>query len=78
MEEVSDINNPPNMTIFRTTVNPVGLPDGLGVNACLVFQFAGGSMYSVQLAMSYANDKLAIRHRYNSTVWTNWKYFTAT
>lgn len=76
-EDVSDINNPPDVYMFRTTVNPMGLPE-LNANSCIVLQFSGGSTYKEQLSMSFGGDKLAIRRKFGFPSWTAWKYLIAT
>lgn len=78
VNNVTDLNNPPNYAILNTKVNPIGLPSGLNSNGCLVIQHnLGKSNYSAQLAFSFGSDKIAIRRKYNTNNWTEWKYFTA-
>ena len=76
---VSDLNNPPSVPFLQTGTNPDGLPSDLGGNGCFVIQHNGGNeLYSAQLAFSFGGDKIAIRRRYTTSEWTNWKYFIAT
>lgn len=78
VNNVTDLNNPPNYAILNTKVNPIGLPSGLSSNGCLVIQQnLGKGNYSAQLAFSFGSDKIAIRRKYNTNNWTEWKYFTA-
>lgn len=78
VNNVTDLNNPPNYAILNTKVNPIGLPSGLKSNGCLVIQQnLGKGNYSAQLAFSFGSDKIAIRRKYNTNNWTEWKYFTA-
>jgi hypothetical protein len=78
VNNVTDLNNPPNYAILNTKVNPIGLPSGLNSNGCLVIQQnLGKGNYSAQLAFSFGSDKIAIRRKYNTNNWTEWKYFTA-
>lgn len=74
---INDIDNPPIAIILRTTVNPVGLPEGLGSNGCIVIQQNPNNAFNCQLAFSFGSDKIAIRRKRNSNVWTDWKYFSA-
>lgn len=78
VNNVTDLNNPPNYAILNTKVNPIGLPSGLNSNGCLVIQQnLGKGNYSAQLAFSFGSDKIAIRRKYNTNNWTEWKYFRA-
>ncbi len=78
VNNVTDLDNPPNYAILNTKVNPIGLPSGLNSNGCLVIQQnLGKGNYSAQLAFSFGSDKIAIRRKYNTNNWTEWKYFTA-
>ena len=74
---INDIDNPPIAIILRTTVNPVGLPEGLGSNGCIVIQQNPNNAFNCQLAFSFGSDKIAIRRKRNSNAWTDWKYFSA-
>lgn len=78
VNNVTDLDDPPNYAILNTKVNPIGLPSGLNSNGCLVIQQnLGKGNYSAQLAFSFGSDKIAIRRKYNTNNWTEWKYFTA-
>ena len=78
MNNVTDLNNPPNYAILNTQIRPIGLPSGLMSNACLVIQQnLGEGNYAAQLAFSFGSDKIAIRRKSNTDSWTEWKYFTA-
>ena len=75
---VADLNNPPSNAILNTGTYPIGIPNELDSNACLVIQHnPGNSVYTAQLAFSFGSDKIAIRRRNASNSWTEWKYFTA-
>lgn len=77
---VTDLNNPPNAFIIQTTPNASipGFPTGIGGNTVLALQlYPGRDTFSAQLAFGFNMDKIAIRRKYNSTTWTDWKYFTA-
>lgn len=77
VNNVTDLNNPPNYAILNTKVNPIGLPSGLKSNGCLVIQHnLGAGNYAAQLAFSFGSDKIAIRRKSNTDSWTEWKYFT--
>lgn len=77
VNNVTDLNNPPNYPILNTNVNPIGLPSGLKSNGCLVIQHnLGAGNYAAQLAFSFGSDKIAIRRKSNTDSWTEWKYFT--
>lgn len=78
--DVTDLNNPPNAFIIQTTPNASipGFPTGIGGNTVLALQlYPGRDTFSAQLAFGFNMDKIAIRRKYNSTTWTDWKYFTA-
>ena len=74
---INDIDNPPNAIILRTATNPVGLPESLGSNGCIVIQQNPNNAFNCQLAFSFGSDKIAIRRKRNGTAWTDWKYFSA-
>lgn len=77
VNNVTDLNNPPDYPILNTNVNPIGLPSGLKSNGCLVIQHnLGAGNYAAQLAFSFGSDKIAIRRKSNTDSWTEWKYFT--
>lgn len=77
VNNVTDLNNPPNYPILNTNANPIGLPSGLKSNGCLVIQHnLGAGNYAAQLAFSFGSDKIAIRRKSNTDSWTEWKYFT--
>lgn len=73
---MEDLNSPPSAFILNSQNNPVGLPD-LNGNSCLVIQQNPGGEWSSQLAFSFGSDKIAIRRKFGSTNWSDWKYFTA-
>ena len=78
VNNITDLNNPPKCPILDTKINPIGLPSGLGSNACFVIQQnLGTGNYTAQLAFSFRHDKIAIRRKSNTDSWTEWKYFTA-
>lgn len=78
VNNITDLNNPPKCPILDTKINPMGLPSGLGSNACFVIQQnLGTGNYTAQLAFSFRYDKIAIRRKSNTDSWTEWKYFTA-
>lgn len=70
------MDNPPNCVIFTTTASPKGFPVGLDGNSALVIQQNPGMEYSSQLAFGFGSDKIAIRRKYGSAKWTDWKYGT--
>lgn len=75
---VKDLNNPPRAFILNTDVSPIGLPPQLDSNACLVIQHnPSNNLYTAQLAFSFGSDKIAIRRKTGTDIWTEWKYFTA-
>ena len=74
---INDLDSPPNAIILRTAVNPVGLPEGLSSNGCIVIQQNPNNAFNCQLAFSFGSDKIAIRRKRNNTAWTDWKYFSA-
>lgn len=72
MNNVTDLNNPPNYAILDTKVNPIGLPSELRSNGCLVIQHnLGKGNYAAQLAFSFGSDKIAIRRKKILTVGLN-------
>ena len=75
-KNVYDLDNPPNAFILNSGVNPKGLPD-LGGNGCCVIQHnPDAGIYTAQLAFSFGSDKIAIRHKKESS-WSDWAYFSA-
>lgn len=74
---INDLDSPPNAIILRTAVNPVGLPESLGSNGCIVIQQNPNNAFNCQLAFSFGSDKIAIRRKRNSNAWSDWKYFSA-
>lgn len=78
VNNITDLNNPPKCPILDTKINPIGLPSGLGSNACFVIQQnLGTGNYTAQLAFSFGYDKIAIRRKNKTDSWTEWKYFKA-
>lgn len=78
MANVTDLNNPPRCAILNTSTNPIGLPKLGGSNGCLVIQQNQGfGNYTAQLAFSFGADKVAIRRKFGTDSWSEWKYFTA-
>ena len=76
---MADLNNPPPVLIFLTTTDPIGYPTGLGGNSCVVIQATPlNNKYTAQLAFSFGADNIAIRRKFNSDTWTDWRYFAAT
>lgn len=73
---VTDFDNPPNAIILQGAANAVGNPN-LGGNSSTVIQLNPGTQYSAQFGFSFGSDKLAIRRKFGSNTWTDWKYFTA-
>lgn len=57
--------------------NAQGIPDGLKANGAMVLNFSPASNYRAQFAFSFVTDMLAIRRKYGSLDWTEWKYFEA-
>ena len=73
--EVADLDNPPNSFIINSTNDPIGMPELLGGDSCCVIQQnPGHTNYSAQLAFSLNSNKMAIRHRDGSHVWSAWVY----
>ena len=71
---INDLDSPPNAIILRTTVNPVGLPEGLGGNGCIVIQQNPNNAFNCQLAFSfevirllYAEKEIAMLGQTGST-----------
>lgn len=78
INDVKDLNNPPRAFILNTGKNPIGLPPQLHSNGCLVIQHnPHNNLYTAQLAFSFGSDKIAIRRKYGTDSWSEWKYFTA-
>lgn len=72
---VNDLDNPPAAMILNTSLNPKGFPSQFEGNSCIVIQQnLGNSTYAAQLAFGFGSDKIAIRRKYNSVQWTDWKY----
>lgn len=71
----TDLNNPPNVFLLPTSINPTGYPTGLGGNSCMVVQYIKTN-YDVQLAFSFGSDKIAIRRKPGQSTWTEWKYLS--
>lgn len=57
--------------------NAQGIPGGLKANGAMVLNFSPASNYRAQFAFSFVTDMLAIRRKYGSLDWTEWKYFKA-
>ena len=74
-KNVHDIDNPPNCLIFSTAASPNGLPNNFNSNSALVIQQNPGSNYAAQLAFSFGGI-IALRARYGSMKWSDWKYLT--
>lgn len=76
---VCDLDNPPEKMVFKAGIGSKNLPSGLGgINAAMVLQvITGNNNYGAMLVFSFASDKIAIRRKYNSPTWSDWKYFTA-
>ena len=74
-KDVHDIDNPPNCLIFSTVAGPNGLPNNFNSNSALVIQQNPGSNYAAQLAFSFGGI-IALRARYGSMSWSDWKYLT--
>lgn len=62
-----------------TNTTPGGtLPTGVGGNRYLIITLnSGNPKYGGQIAFGFGGEKIAIRGKYNSETWTNWKYLTA-
>ena len=75
--DVSDLDNPPKAFILNVSADSKGVPSQIGGNSCVVFQHNfNDNTYTAQLAFGFGSDKLAIRRKYGSTTWTEWKYLT--
>lgn len=76
---VNDLDNPPTALILNTSADPKGFPSQLEGNGCIVIQHNfGANTYAAQLAFGFGSDKIAIRRKYDSAKWTDWKYGTLT
>lgn len=74
---VNDLDNPPAALILNTSADPKGFPSQLKGNGCIVIQHNfGANTYTAQLAFGFGSDKIAIRRKYASAQWTDWKYGT--
>lgn len=72
---VNDLDNPPAAIILNTSISPKGFPSQFEGNSCIVIQQnLGHNPYAAQLAFGFGSDKIAIRRKYNSVQWTDWKY----
>ena len=71
------MDNPPEAYILLTSTTTKGFPSQLGGNACLVIQQnLTSKTYTAQLAFGFSSDKIAIRRKNGTAIWTDWKYVT--
>ena len=74
---IYDLNKPPKKMIFSARAGSTNLPNGFdGANAVTVIQMnLGNSNFDSMIAFTFAVDKIAIRRKYGTENWSEWKYF---